>query len=92
MSTGPSRADDRDDGLAASSPSDLRREFWLLVGLFNIALLGVGLGLLLLVFESGSDLAWPVLGLGLAAGGYGYGRYRRREREHSSDEETGRQD
>lgn len=90
MSTGPTGQDE--DGPVDSPPSDLRRDFWVLVGLFNIGLLGVGLGALLLIFEPGSDLGWPVLGIGLAAGGYGYGRYRRRERGQSREAAEGRQD
>lgn len=91
MSTGPS-GEQNVDGTAAAPPSDIRREFWILVGLFNIALLGVGLGILLLVFVSGSGAGWPVLGLGFGAGGYGYGRYRRRERRRSNDGADRRQD
>jgi hypothetical protein len=90
MSTGPSGAEDGNT-TDSSPPSEVRREFWILVGLFNIALLGTGLGVLLLVFEPGADVAWLVLGAGLAAGGYGYGRYRRGERRRA-DESGRRQD
>lgn len=91
MSSGPSGAE---DGTSTDSapPSDLRREFWILVGLFNVALLGIGLGVMLLVFEAGSDTAWPVLVGGLAAGGYGYGRYRRGQWRGTRDTSDGRQD
>lgn len=90
MSTGPMNEQDEDG--SAQPSADLRRQFWVLVGLFNIGLLGVGLGVLLLVFEPGSGVGWPVLGLGLAAGGYGYGKYRRREHRNTSDGPDGRQD
>lgn len=57
-------------------PPGLRREFWLLVGLFNLALLGVGLGALLLYFRAETALGWTVLAVGIGAGAYGYGRFR----------------
>lgn len=91
MSTGPS-GDVTDDGSVDTPPANLRREFWILVALFNIGLMGIGLGILLVVFEPGSGIGWPVLGLGLAAGGYGFGRYRRRERERRTAEDNERQD
>lgn len=62
----------------------LRREFWLLVGLFNVALLGLGLGALLLYFRGSTTLGWAVLAVGLATGAYGYGRYRRGEQRRGS--------
>lgn len=54
----------------------LKREFWLLVTCFNIALLAGWLGLLLLVFERGPDLGIELLASGVILGGYGYARYR----------------
>jgi hypothetical protein len=91
MSGNPSPEHDGAEG-GEGPPASLRREFWLLVVLFDVAILGLGLGVLLVVFEPGSDLAWPALAVGLGAGGYGYGRYRRRERRASGDGDARRQD
>lgn len=71
---------------AADVPAELRRAFWFLVVVFNGALLGVGLGLLLLVFERGPDLGVELLGAGLLLGAYGYFRYRYVRRRLGSDE------
>lgn len=70
----------------ADVPAELRRAFWFLVVVFNAALLGVGLGLLLLVFERGPDLGVELLGAGLLLGAYGYLRYRYVRRRLGPDE------
>ncbi|MFB6152945.1 MAG: hypothetical protein ABEJ27_01705 [Halodesulfurarchaeum sp.] len=75
-----------DTSFDSQPPAHVRREFWLLVALFNVALLGTGLGVLFLVFETGGPFGWAVLGVGLAAGGYGYGRYRRGEQRREQQD------
>lgn len=70
-------SEDRPSPSATSDlPEGLRREFWLLVGLFNVALLGIGLGSLLLYFRGETTLGWTVLAVGIGAGAFGFGRYR----------------
>lgn len=54
----------------------LRREFWLLVVCFDLALLAAGVGVLLVVFDQGPDLGFELLATGLILGSYGYVRYR----------------
>jgi len=65
---------------AEPSPA-LKREFWVLVVVFDVAILAAGTGVLMLVFDVRPDLGWTALILGVAAFAYGYGRYRRRERQ-----------
>jgi len=55
--------------------------FWALVGVFNVALLVVGVGLLALVFTDRNVLALHVLGAGLLILAYGLYRYRDARRE-----------
>lgn len=58
-------------------PPELRWEFWLLVGLLNIALLAAALGVLVLVFWPRPALGLGLLVLGLGAGVYAWRRYLR---------------
>lgn len=55
--------------------------FWGLVVVFNLAVLGVGVGLLMLVFTDDAVLALQVLAAGLLVLAYGLYRYRGAKRE-----------
>lgn len=59
----------------------LRQEFWVLVVVFDIAVLGVGAGAMLVYFGVRPSIGWAAIVVGVGAFGYGYGRYRRRERD-----------
>lgn len=63
-------------------PPAVKREFWVLVTVFNIAVLGLGLAVLFLAFGVRPDLGWAALIVGVAAFAYGYGRYRRHKPQH----------
>lgn len=55
--------------------------FWGLVVVFNLAVLAVGVGFLLIVFDGNLELGAQVLGVGLLLFGYGVYRYRGAKRE-----------
>lgn len=55
--------------------------FWGLVVIFNLAVLAVGVGLLLIVFDGNLELGGQVLAVGLLLTGYGLYRYRDAKRE-----------
>gem|GEM_PF-5692424 len=57
--------------------AELRRQFWLLVGALNVALLATALGVLVLVFWVRFWLATGLLAVGVAAGVFAVLRYRR---------------
>ena len=67
-------------------PPELRNQFWLIVGAFNVALLATALGLLVLAFWSRPTLGVGLLAVGVAAGVFGVQRYRR-VRANLSDSE-----
>ena len=58
--------------------------FWGLVVVFNIAVLGIGVGILLIVFDGNLTLGGQVLAVGLVLLGYGLYRYRDARREVAS--------
>jgi hypothetical protein len=62
-----------------SDGADLRlqRQFWLLVGLANVAMLATALGVLVLVFWSRPTLGVGLLAVGVGATVFGWLRYRR---------------
>lgn len=64
----------------ADVPADLRRTFWTLVALFNAALLGVGLGVLVIAFRGRWAAGGAAIAAGLAAFAVGYRRYRAERR------------
>lgn len=70
-------APDPPDPSNADVPADLRKQFWLLVVVFNVALIASSLGVLLATLDGkpiiGSSLAF----LGAGAFYYGYQRYQR---------------
>lgn len=57
-------------------PSDLRRTFWGLVAVFNIALFTLALGPLLIVFRSRLIVGSGITALGILSFLYGVHRYR----------------
>jgi hypothetical protein len=68
-------------------PSDLVRAFWMLVFLFNISLLAVTLGILLILFRNYLLLGGALLFLGLATGFLGYQRYTHYRYDHTFTQE-----
>jgi len=60
----------------SDAPESLRREFWVQVLLFNLGLLAVSLGLMLVVFDRSFLVGGVVVLVGVAALLFGYQRYR----------------
>lgn len=52
---------------ATEAPPKLRREFWLLVGIFKVALLASALGVLLVVFDVRASVGIVLVAVGIAA-------------------------
>lgn len=67
------------DAGPAQPPARVKRDFWILVGVANAALLALALGALLLAFTGRRTVATVLLGLGVGLTGYGVRRYRRRK-------------
>ncbi len=59
--------------------------FWWLVIVFNVALLGLSLGVMFAAFEGKYELGAQVFAVGAVCFVYGYLRYRRFEREKDSE-------
>lgn len=59
------------------APRALRRAFWGLVAVFNVAIFAIALGALLIAFRGQWDLGGSLLASGLVVFGYGVYRYRR---------------
>lgn len=62
---------------AESVDPELRTRFWGLVLLFNVALLAVSIGAMLVIFGVDSTLGVQVLAVGLVLTGFGIYRYRK---------------
>ena len=58
------------------APDDLRREFWVQVAIFNVAVLATGVGLLFAIFTGRGTAALVLLGGGVVSFLHGYRRYR----------------
>lgn len=77
---------DESDGTATLDPTrpqpppKVRRDFWLLVGLFNAALLSLALGGMLLAFADRGLVGGLLIGLGIGLLTVGLRRYRRRRK------------
>lgn len=69
------------DAGGAEPPPELRRQFWLLVGALNVALLATALGVLVLVFWMRLWLGTGLLAVGVGAGVFAVLRYRRVRRD-----------
>lgn len=70
----------------------VRLLFWALVGVFNLALLAIGVGVLMFVFTDAAVLALQITAAGVVLFVYGGYRYRRAKREVATlagDEEKG---
>lgn len=67
---------------------EIQREFWAQVILFNVALMGVCLGILILVFEGRWQFGGASILVGLLAGFRGWRRYQRVTEEKSDDESS----
>lgn len=65
------------DADGSDPPPELRRQFWLLVGALNVALLATALGILVLVFWARLSLGTGLLAVGVGAGVFAALRYRR---------------
>lgn len=73
--------------------SDLVRDFWKLVAIFNVALLALSLGPMLAFFRGEIVNGSAVFALGAGFFIYGYQRYRRvKTRHRSTDADTDRDD
>lgn len=59
------------------APLQLRRQFWLVVGALNVAMLATALGAFVLVFWSRPTLGVGLVALGFGAAVFGVLRYRR---------------
>jgi hypothetical protein len=59
--------------------------FWSLVGVFNVALLALSLGVMFIAFEDNLGLGGRLVGGGLLLSGYGYYQYRRTKRDLAAD-------
>lgn len=60
----------------SDAPADLRREFWMQVAIFNVAVLLLGVGLLLLSLTGRTMLGAGLLAVGVLSFVRGYRRYR----------------
>ncbi|MFB6185896.1 MAG: hypothetical protein ABEI86_03395 [Halobacteriaceae archaeon] len=60
-----------------NAPANLRREFWIQVLIFNIAVFMLSLGSLLLIFSQKAALSVAVFLVGSLSFLHGYHRYRR---------------
>lgn len=58
-------------------PTELQRQFWTLVGVFNVALFASALGVMLVAFEGRLRLGGGLVLLGIGAFAVGLRRYRR---------------
>ena len=67
------------DAAQAQPPAAVKREFWILVAVFNTALLAFAVGALLLAFTGRTGAGFLLAGLGIGLGGFGLRRYRRRK-------------
>jgi hypothetical protein len=73
----------------------IQTRFWALVGVFNVAILGLSVGLMFIAFEGNWDLGGKLAGGGAILGAYGLYRYRetkRMIRERKGGESEGGQE
>lgn len=68
------------DAARPRPPPKVKRDFWLLVGVFNAALLSLALGLMLLAFTDRGPVGGLLLGLGAGLVVVGWQRYRKRRK------------
>lgn len=65
---------------SSSASSELRRTFWVLVIVVDVAVLAVAVGVMFVGFEGRWTLGGQLVLLGLVLGGFGWYRYRRYRR------------
>lgn len=70
-------APDPPDPSNADVPASLRKQFWLLVIVFNVALIASSLGVLLATLDGKPLIGSSIAFLGAGAFYYGYQRYQR---------------
>ena len=66
---------------SGETPPRVQLLFWALVVVFNLAVLAVGVGLVLILFDGNLTLGGQILLVGLVLLGYGIYRYRDAKRE-----------
>lgn len=71
---------------AGRSPPELRTQFWLLVGVLNLAVLATALGVLVLLFWSRPAVGTALLAFGVGSAVFAWRRYRRVRSELSTPE------
>lgn len=68
-------------------PKDLKRNFWGLVIVFNVAIFGITVGPMLIGFRGNWRFGGALLGLGIVALVHGLYRYRVVTSQHTEDDE-----
>lgn len=76
------------DSSDADAPDGLKRAFWKLVAVFNVAVFALALGPMLAYFRGDVADGVLVFAVGVAFFAYGLVRYRRTERAFGTDHET----
>lgn len=77
----PDEQSDAERNLAPDPPdtdasTELQKQFWILVVVFNVALIGISLGLLLALLDGEPTIGMSVVFLGAGAFYFGLQRYR----------------
>lgn len=81
-------APDPPDPSNAEVPADLRKQFWLLVVVFNVALIATSLGVMLATLDGKPIIGFSLAFLGAGAFYYGLQRYRRVKDRDFSDQDA----
>ena len=69
--------------------AELRYQFWMIVGVINVAVLATAVGVLVLAFRSRPTLGVGLLAVGVGAGVFAVLRYRRVQASLSESEPGG---
>jgi len=65
----------------ADVDTSLQIRFWALVVVFNVALLALAVGLMVIAFEGNIGLGGQLVAAGIVVSGYGYYHYRKTKRQ-----------